>query len=71
MSLNDTIGDWFKTTARVRQGCVLSLTDFSIHLETVMTDVLEGHQGSVSTGGRKMTNMRFASHVDGLAGEER
>ena len=36
-----------------------------------MTDVLEGHQGSVSTGGRKMTNMRFASDVDALAGEER
>ena len=35
-----------------------------------MTDVLEEHEGSVSTGGRTINNLRFADDVDGLAGEE-
>ena len=35
-----------------------------------MTDVLEEHEGSVSTGGRTITNLRFADDIDGLAGEE-
>ena len=32
-----------------------------------MTDALEGHEGTVSIGGRTINNLRFA---DGLAGEE-
>ena len=28
---NGSIGDWFRTTAGVRQGCLLSLTLFNIH----------------------------------------
>ena len=35
-----------------------------------MTDALEGHKGSVSIGGRTVTNLRFADDIDGLAGEE-
>ena len=35
-----------------------------------MTDALEGHEGTVSIGGRTITNLRFADDVDGLAGEE-
>ena len=35
-----------------------------------MTDTLEDHEGTVSTGGRTITNLRFADDVDGLAGEE-
>ena len=35
-----------------------------------MTDALEDHEGTVSTGGRTITNLRFADDVDGLAGEE-
>ena len=34
-----------------------------------MTDALEGHEGTVSIGGRTITNLRFADDVDGLAGE--
>ena len=36
----------------------------------VMTDALEDHEGTVSVGGRTITNLRFADDVDGLAGEE-
>ena len=35
-----------------------------------MTDALEYHEGTVSIGGRTITNLRFAGGIDGLAGEE-
>ena len=35
-----------------------------------MTDALEDHEGTVSTGGRTITNLCFADDIDGLAGEE-
>ena len=35
-----------------------------------MTDALEDHEGTVSIGGRTITNLRFADDIDGVAGEE-
>ena len=35
-----------------------------------MTDALEDHEGTVSIGGRTITNLCFADYIDGLAGEE-
>ena len=35
-----------------------------------MRDALEDHEGTVSIGGRTITNLRFAYDIDGLAGEE-
>ena len=67
---NDSIGDWFRTTVGVRQGCLLSPTLFNIFLERIMTDALEDHEGTVSIGGRTITNLRFADDIDGLAGKE-
>ena len=54
----------------VGQGCLLSPTLFNIFLERITTDALEDHEGTVSTGGRTITNLRFADDIDGLAGEE-
>ena len=34
---NGRIGDWFRTTVRVRQGCLLSPTLFGIYLERITT----------------------------------
>ena len=67
---NSSIGDWFRTTVGVRQGCLLSPTLFNIFLERIMTDALEDYQGTVSIGGRTITNLRSADDIDGLAGEE-
>ena len=67
---NSSIGDRFRTTVGVRQGCLLSPTFFNIFLERIMTDALEDHDGTVSIGGRTVTNLRFADDIDGLAGEE-
>ena len=54
----------------VRQECLLSPTLFNVFLERIMTDALEDHEGTVSIGGRTITNFRFANDIDGLAGEE-
>ena len=35
-----------------------------------MTDALEDHEGTVSIGGRTITNLFFADDIDDLAGEE-
>ena len=67
---NSSIGDWFRTTVGVRQGCLLSSTLFNIFLKRIMTDALEDHEGTVSIGGRTITNFCFADDIDGLAGEK-
>ena len=68
--LNNSIGDWFRTTVGVRQGCLLSPTLFNIFLERIMEDALEGHEGTVSIGGRTVVNLWFADDIDGLEGKE-
>ena len=35
-----------------------------------MTDALEDHEGTVSFGGRTVTNLCFVGGITGLAGEE-
>ena len=65
-----SIGDWFRTTVGIQQGCLLSPILFNVFLERITTDTLEDHEGTVSIGGRTITNLCFADDVDGLAGEE-
>ena len=67
---HDSIGEWFRTTIGERQGCLLYPTLFNIFLERKMADALEDHEGTVSIGGRTITNLRFAEDIDGLAGQE-
>ena len=62
---NSSIGDWFRTKVRFRQECLLSPTLFNIFLERIMTDAVEDHEGTVSIGGRTITNLRFADDIDG------
>ena len=67
---NSSIGDWFRITVGVGQGCLLSPTLFNIFLERIMTDASEDHEGTVRIGDRTVINLHFAYDIDGLAGEE-
>ena len=67
---NGSTGEWFRTTVGVRQGCLLSTTLFNIFLELVMCEALDDHEGSVSIGGRLITNFRFADDTVVNAEEE-
>ena len=67
---NGSIGEWFRTTVGVRQGCLLSPTLFNIFLERIMCEALDDHEGSVSIVGRLITNFRFADDIVVNAVEE-
>ena len=67
---NGSTGEWFRTTVGVRQGCLLSPTLFNIFLERIMCEALDDHEGSVSIGGRLITNFRFANDIVVNAEEE-
>ena len=43
---------------------------FNIFLERIMCEALDGHEGSVSIGGRLITNFRFADDIVVNAEEE-
>ena len=65
---NSSIGDWFRTTVGVEQGCLLSPALFKVFLERTKTDALEDHDGTACIGYRTITNFHFADDIDGLAG---
>ena len=46
------------------------LQHFNKFLERIMTDNFEDHEGTVSTGGRTISILRFADDINGLAGEK-
>ena len=71
VQMNVSIGEWFRTTVVVKQGCLLSPTLFSIFLERFMFDAREKHDGKASIGSRNITNLRFTDDIDALAEEQR
>ena len=67
VQMNGSIGEWFRTTVGVRQGCLLSLILVNIVLKRIMSDALEEHDGKVCICHRNITNLRFADDTDALA----
>ena len=68
--LDGQIGEKFKTSVGVRQGCLLSPVLFNLFLETIMLEALEDYQPSVSIGGRDICNLRFADDIDLMGDSE-
>uniref|UniRef100_A0A3B1JXQ2 ribonuclease H n=1 Tax=Astyanax mexicanus TaxID=7994 RepID=A0A3B1JXQ2_ASTMX len=66
--LNSQVGEFFRTTVGVRQGCLLSPVLFNLYLENIMREALEGHQTSISIGGRPVCNLHFADDIDLMGG---
>ena len=65
--LNGNSDEGFRTTASVKEGCLLSPT-LNIFFERLVTGALKEQEGPVSRGGRPITDLRFADGIDGLAG---
>ena len=70
VQMKGSMGVWFRSTARVRQGCLLLPILFNIFLERIDSDALEEHDVKVSEGGRNITTLRSAEDIDALAEEE-
>ena len=50
--------DWFDVEKGVRQGCILSPHLFNVYSEQIMRNAfVEDFTGSVSIGGKKITNL--------------
>ena len=65
--LNSDIGEFFKTTVGVRQGCLLSPVLFNLFLEKIMRETLNNFHSTISIGGRTISNLRFAD-IDLMGG---
>ena len=66
--LNSDIGEFFKTTVGVRQGCLLSPVLFNLFLEKIMRETLRNFHSTISIGGRTISNLRFADDIDLMGG---
>ena len=51
-----------------RQGCLISPDLFNLMAELLMRLVLEGYEGGVQIGGRRLTNLRYADDIILIAG---
>ena len=66
-----TLSSWFNTTTGVQQGCLLSPVLFNVFLENIMSEALQTFNGTVSVGGRNISNLRFADDIDLMAGSRK
>ena len=70
VQMNVSMGEWFRTTVGVRQGCLLPPSLFSIFIERIMPDALEECDGKVSIRSRSIIYLQFADDIDAVAEEE-
>ena len=62
--LNSQLGEFFKTTVGVYQGCLLSLILFNLFLEKIIQKTFPDHHASISIGWKHMYNLQFANDID-------
>ena len=66
--INNVTGSFFNTTVGVRRGCLLSPVLFNIFLKQIMINTLDEYTSTISIGGQKISNLRFADDIDLIAG---
>ena len=62
--MNSQLGDFFKTTVGVCQGCFLSPILFDLFPEKIMQETLHDYHMSSSISGRPICNLQFADNVN-------
>ena len=67
--LNVQIGESFRLTVGICEGCILLPVLFNIYLEKIMQDTLQDYHTSITMGGRYICNLRFADDIDLLGGK--
>ena len=63
VQMNGSMREWFRTTVRVRHGCLFSPTLINIFLKWIMSDALEEQGGRVSIGSRNIINQEFTDDI--------
>ena len=67
--LNSQLGELFKTTVGVHQGCLLSPILFNLFLEKMMQETLHGHHTTTYLRWWEIhTQLRFADDIDLIRG---
>ena len=64
------VGQSFRTSVGVRQGCLLSPVLFNLYIEYIMQEDLHNFNGAISTNGREISILRFEDDIDLIAGTE-
>ena len=62
------LSEWFSIGQGVRQGCILSPHLFNIYAEAIMREALENFEGTITTVGRTVNNVRYADGAVLIAG---
>ena len=62
--LNNQLGELFRTTVGLCQGCPLSHVLFNIFLDNIMQENLQDFNTIISIGGTPICNLRFADDID-------
>ncbi|PZC84096.1 hypothetical protein B5X24_HaOG205818 [Helicoverpa armigera] len=68
--LEDSYSKPLRPERGVRQGCILSPKLFNIYGEHIVRAALEGWEGGLSVGGRKINNLRYADDTTLVASSE-
>ena len=58
------VGQSFRTSVGVRQGCLLSPVLLNLCLEDIMQEALHNFNDTISINGREISNLRFADDID-------